>query len=184
MANGKPGRPRKKKPEVKEDEVKTVVVEEVKQHPQPKVKKQRDLNEVITVVNITNSKLTYVSRTSPGYQIEWDRYGDENYMEYKELINMRNSQRMFFEEPWIMCDWDVLVDLKVDKYYKNIINLDDIDSLFKKSPQELKKTLQIVPNGIKRLIADRAFELRREKKLDSISIIETIEKVLKIDLSI
>jgi hypothetical protein len=177
---GKRGRPSTKEKEATKQVIEKIVEQPIIQN----VQKQRDLNELIPVVNITNSKLTYVSRTNTGYIIEWDNYRDENYVEYKELINCRNSQRLFFEEPWIMCPWDVLVDLKVDKYYKNIIDLDDLDSLFKKTPDELKKTLQIVPNGIKKLIADRAFELRREKQLDSLSIIEVIEKTLNIDLSV
>ena len=82
------------------------------------------------------------------------------------------------------CDWEVLVDLKVDKYYKNIIDLEKLDDVFEKSPEELEKTLKIVPSGIKKLILDRAFELRREKKIDSLNIIETIEKTLNVDLSI
>jgi len=177
---GKRGRPSNKEKEA----VKQVVDKVVEQPIMQNVVKQRDLNELIPVINITNYKLTYVSRTSTGYQIDWDGYKDENYIEYKELINMRNSQRLFFEEPWIMCPWDVLVDLKVDKYYKNIIDLDDLDSLFTKNSDDLKKILQIIPNGIKKLIIDRAFELRRDKKLDSLNVIETIEKTLNVDLSV
>ena len=55
---------------------------------------------------------------------------------------MRNSQRSFFKEPWVICDWDVLVDLKVDSYYKNIIDLENLDKVFQKSPQDLEKTLK------------------------------------------
>jgi len=175
----KRGRPPKNK-DVEEKKI----VEKILEQPKQQIKKQRDLNEMIRVVNITNSKLTYISRTSPGYQIDWDEFLDENWMEYKELINMRNSQRLFFEEPWVMCDWEVLEDLRIDKYYKNIVDLENLDTIFTKSIEELKQTLKIVPNGIKKLIADRAFELRREKKLDSISVIEVIEKTLNIDLSI
>lgn len=145
---------------------------------------QRDVNELVQVICITNTPLTYESKSQIGYRVEWDGFLQENWMEYKELINMRNSQRAFFEEPWIICDWDVLVDLKVDQYYKNIIDLEHLEGLFEKSPEELEKTLKVVPNGIKTLIVDKAFELRREKRLDSISIIETIEKTLKIDLSV
>lgn len=185
----KRGRP-PKNANVKKEKNKTVgkeVVEKVMgniDNNKPVIKKERDLNEMIKVVNITNSKLVYISKTSPGYRIDWDEYLDENWMEYKELINMRNSQRRFFEEPWIICDWEVLQDLRVEKYYKNIIDLENLDDVFKKSSEELSKILEIVPNGIKKLIADRAFELRREKKLDSLSVIETIEKKLNIDLSV
>lgn len=150
----------------------------------PMVKKQRDMNEMVSVVCITNTPLVYESKNQIGYRIDWDGFLQENWIEYKELINMRNSQRAFFEKPWIICDWDVLVDLKVDQYYKNIIDLENLEGLFEKSPEELEKTLKVVPNGIKTLIVDKAFELRREKRLDSISIIETIENTLKIDLSV
>ena len=132
----------------------------------------------------TNTPLVYESKNQIGYRVDWDGFLQENWIEYKELINMRNSQRAFFEQPWVICDWEVLVDLKVDHYYKNIIDLEDLDSIFKKSSEELEKTLKIVPMGIKKLIVDRAFELRREKKLDSLNTIETIEKTLNIDLTI
>ena len=150
----------------------------------PEARKQRDMNEMISVVCITNSPLIYESKSQQGYRVDWDGFLQENWMEYKELVNMRSSQKAFFEEPWIICDWDVLVDLKVDHYYKNIIDLENLDELFTKSSEELEHTLKIVSVGIKKLIVDRAFELRREKKLDSISIIETIEKTLNVDLSI
>jgi len=150
----------------------------------PETKKQRDMNEMVSVVCITNTPLIYESRSQRGYRVDWDGFLQENWMEYKELINMRGSQKAFFEEPWIICDWDVLVDLKVDHYYKNIIDLENLDDIFTKSPEELEKTLKIVPKGIKKLIVDRAFELRREKKLDSLSVIEVIEKTLNIDLGI
>ena len=150
----------------------------------PMVKKQRDMNEMVSVVCITNTPLVYESRNQIGYRIDWDGFLQENWIEYKELINMRNSQRALFEHPWIICDWDVLVDLKVDHYYKNIIDLENLDDVFKKSLEELENTLKIVPIGIKKLIVDRAFELRREKNLDSLNTIEVIEKTLNVDLSI
>lgn len=148
----------------------------------PKTKQPRDLNELIRVTSICNSRLTYISKSQGGYRIDWDRFGEENWIEYKELINMRSSQRVFFEEPWIICDFEVLQDLKVDHYYKNIIDLDDIDSVFTKSVDDLIKTLKIVPNGIKELIVDRAMELIKEKKLDSLNIIEAIQTTLNVEL--
>lgn len=149
-----------------------------------KVREKRDVNELINVVCITNSPLVYESKNQVGYRVDWGGYLQENWIEYKELINMRSSQRIFFEEPWIICDWDVLVDLKVDHYYKNIIDLENLDDVFKLPTEKLVETLKIVPSGIKGLIVDRAFELRREKVLDSLSVIETIENTLGIDLSV
>lgn len=150
----------------------------------PELKKQRDMNELIKVINITNTPLIYVSKNQVGYTLEWDGYLSENWIEYKELINMRNSQRSFFTEPWVICEWDVLKDLRVDSYYKNIIDLENLDVIFEQNPKDLEKTLKEVPDGIKKLIVDRAFELRREKKLDSLNVIETIQNTYDIDLSV
>lgn len=150
----------------------------------PKVRKQRDMNEMVNVVCITNTPLVYISKNQMGYRIDWDGYLAENWMEYKELVNMRNSQRSFFTEPWIICDWEVLEDLKVEQYYKNIIDFENLDDIFKKEPEELEEILKIAPRGIKTLIVDRAFELRKNKELDSIGVIEAIEKILNVDLSL
>lgn len=176
VSKKKPGR--KPKSETKEKKV----VEKMTK--MSNVRHQRDMNELIRVVCITNAPLVYESRSQLGYRVYWDGYLSEAWMEYKELINMRNTYRAFFERPWIICDWDVLEDLRVDQYYKNIIDLENLDDVFKKTPKELEKTLKEIPDGIKALIVDRAFELRREKKLDSLSVIETIEKTLNVDLTV
>lgn len=145
-------------------------------------KQQRDLNEMIPVKNISNSSLIYISKNNPGYRVDWDGFGEEVYMEYKELINMRGSQRRFFEEPWIVCDWDVLEDLRVDKYYENLIDLDDINTIFDLTTDKLAEKLRKLPTGIRRLIADRAYELVRNGELDSMSKIRKIEQILDIEL--
>ena len=176
VSKKKPGR--KPKSETKEKKV----VEKITKT--SNARSQRDMNELIRVVCITNAPLVYESRSQLGYRVYWDGYLSEAWMEYKELINMRNTYRAFFERPWIICDWDVLEDLRVDQYYKNIIDLENLDDVFKKTPKELEKTLKEIPDGIKALIVDRAFELRREKKLDSLSVIETIEKTLNVDLTV
>lgn len=147
-------------------------------------KKERDMNEMVSVLSIVGSKLVYNSKAQRGYRVEWGEFLEENWIEYKELIAMRNTQKTFFERPWIICEWDVLEDLRVDQYYKNLIDLEDLDSVFKRSSDELEEVLNTVPQGIKELIVDRAYVLIKNQKLDSLSIIETIERVCKIDLTV
>ena len=146
--------------------------------------KERDMNEMVSVLSIVGSKLVYNSKAQQGYRVEWGEFLEENWIEYKELIAMRNTQKTFFERPWIICEWDVLEDLRVDQYYKNLIDLEDLDSVFKKSAEELEDILKTVPKGIQELIVDRAYVLIKNRKLDSLSIIETIEHVCKIDLTV
>lgn len=161
-----------------EKEVEKVVK---KLQPKVKVKKQRDLNELIPVKCIANGGLVY--KTSNGLIIQWDNYGDINYVEYKELIHMFSRYKRFFTEPWIIMDIDVLEDLHVMYYYKDILGfLDDIDSLFNKNPNEFKDILTKVPDGVKRLIADRATKLIKDNKIDSLQMVKIIQDVLQIEL--
>lgn len=147
-------------------------------------RKEREMNEMISVVSIVKGGLTYQSKAQVGYTVEWGEFLEENWMEYKELITMRNTQKAFFENPWIICEWDVLEDLRVAQYYKNIIDLSNLDEIFKKRPEQLKETLEKVPTGIRALIVDRAYELIKNKELDSMNVIEVIEEVCNVDLMV
>jgi len=178
----KPGKKPKKKMVKSESPKGKDVVQKITQT--KTTRPTRDMNELVKVICITNSPLVYESKSQLGYRVHWDGYLSENWMEYKELLNMRGTYRAFFEKPWIICDWDVLEDLKVEQYYKNIIDIENLDDVFNKSPKELEKVLKEVPDGVKSLIVDRAYELRRKKKLDSLNAIETIEKTLNVDLTV
>ena len=48
----------------------------------PEIKKQRDMNEMINVICITNTPLVYVSKNQMGYRVDWEGYLAENWMEY------------------------------------------------------------------------------------------------------
>ena len=168
--------------EPKEDDVPVVKMENKVLDSKPKSK--REITQEIPVKSLVNGHLTYISKNNPGYRVDWYEYGEEIYIEYKELLNMRGSQRAFFENPWVICEWEVLKDLNVDKYYKNLINVNDVESFFYKSNDEISEFLSVAPKGIKQLIADKAFEMHKENRLDSIRTIQILEKELGIDLSI
>lgn len=175
----------KKKPAAKKKTQAQKAVENLtKDATKVEARKERDMNQMVSVISITNSPLVYVSKSQPGYRVDWGGFLEENWMEYKELLNMRGAQRAFFEQPWIICEWDILEDLRVTQHYKNMIDLAGLDDLFKKKPAELEAILTSVPKGIKDLIVDRAFELMRQGKLDSMNTVNTIERVYDIDLTV
>jgi len=147
---------------------------------------KRDMNELVSVINLTSDRLIYVSKAQLGYEVEWDGYLAENHMEYKELVNMRNSQVAFFKNTWVLCDQDVLEDLKIERFYKDLFELDDMDILLSKPHNELGKILEKIALSTKRLIADYAFKLKKEGNvlLDSTSLVKLIEEKLDIDLTL
>lgn len=190
MAKGKVGRPstKNKEKDIKENEIiETVIKEKVEEFTKKesiekvkKYKRQRDLNEMIDVKCIAQGGLNFI--TSTGLEVVWAEYGDIYPLEFKELLYMMNKYKRFFEEPWVIMEQDVLEDLHATHFYKNIINYDEIDSVFTKTPTQVKDVLSKIPEGTKRLIADRASNALRKGTLDSLKVIEILQKELNIEL--
>lgn len=186
------GRPATKKQEAKVEIKEAVketkgVIEEIKQEPKKVVKRETPkiaMDELIRVVSLKTNPLIYVSKSQLGYQIEWDEYGSEQWIEYKELINMKNSQRAFFSKNWIICDPEILESLKVDSYYKDMIDLEDIDGLFKKTVGDLEQIISISNKGIRELIFDKALQLYKNGELDSVKIITMLKEKFDYDLEL
>lgn len=199
MAKGKVGRPAKNKVEQKDNKDKIVetkvekemviednpkddekILETVVETPKRVIKKQRDLNEMIDVKCIVQGGLNYI--TSQGLEVVWDEYGDVYPLEYKELLYIMNKYKRFFTEPWIIMEQDVLEDLHATHFYKNIIDYENIDSIFTKTPKQVKDILSKAPEGTKRLIADRATDALRKGTLDSLKVVEVLQDELNIEL--
>lgn len=143
-----------------------------------------DLNQYVTVKNGYPGQLVYVSKRT-GERFFWDGYGTEQDIQLMELRNVRNTAKKFFEHNWFVFDdeYDWVIDfLGVRAYYNNIINVEGVDALFKKTPTEIEKELASLSNGQKRTVAYRAMEMIREKEIDSLSVIEVLEKGLGIAL--
>lgn len=172
------------KKETIEEKTLASVIEEVS-IPSKKVieVKKTDPNESIRVVSLVTGRLTYESKRSLGYQVEWDGYLSENYMEFSELVNMRNSQRAFFEKMWILLDEDILDELRVRHHYKDLIDLKDIPTFLSKPQSELGACLDSLNDGARRLIVDYAYQAIINGSLDSTSTIKLLEQKLDVDLT-
>lgn len=146
------------------------------------VPKDIDASQFVTVRNGFQGKLVYRSRKS-GELFVWDEFGAEQEMELRELKNAKNSYKKFFINNWFMFDEDWIVDyLGMRQYYKNAIPIDSFDDIFTQKPAELKRTIAGLSDGQKRSVAYRAKELISENKIDSLSVISTLEDALKIEL--
>lgn len=145
-------------------------------------KRELQATDYVTVRNGFNGKLVYKSRGT-GEVYVWDSFGAEQEMELRELKNARNSSRSFYENNWFMfMDPDVAKWLGVSMYYKNSLDLDEIDDLFKDTPNEIEKALKNLPAGQKDTIAQRARELVKNDGIDSVSVIHVLERCLGITL--
>ena len=144
--------------------------------------KNLDQNSYVTVKNGFNGTLVYKSKKT-GELFVWDRFGDEQDMELFELKNAKSSGKEFFINNWFLFDDPEIVEwLGMEQYYKYALNTDDFDELFKKSPAEVKKTVEKLSKGQKKSLAFRAKQMIREGSIDSIKTINALEEALSIEL--
>lgn len=149
------------------------------------VKPELNPEDYVTVRNGFNGKLVYRSRNTNEVYI-WDGLGAEQEMELRELKHARNTARAYFSNNWFMFDDPAIPDwLGVSMYYKDALDIDEIDDLFTLSPAEIERTIRSMPAGQKETIANRAKDLLRTgEKIDSIRVIHALERSLGITLSI
>ena len=147
----------------------------------PKAKKL-DPHEYVTVRNGFQGSLVYISPRT-GERFYWDRFGDEQEIELQDLRSARSSSRKFFENNWFLIDDPEVIDyLGVEKYYKNSLSLDGFEELFSMSADEIVNAVTKLSDGQKRAVGYLAKQKIDEGTVDSISLINKLEKLLGIAL--
>lgn len=154
--------------------------EEKKQY---KVKTRKlEPHTLIEVRNGFNGMLVYVSSRT-GERFIWDSFGAVLDMELQDLRAAKNAHKGYFENNWFMIDdHEVLVNLGVERYYRNSLSLEEFDEIFKLPPQEIIEKIKSVPDGQKPSLTYRAKQLIEEGVIDSIKTINALEKSLGVEL--
>ena len=144
----------------------------------PVVPKEIDPNQIITVRNGFQGRLVYKSKRT-GERWSWESFGAEQDMELSELKNARNSNKKYFINNWFMFDEDWVIDyLGMRQYYKNSLNIQDFDQLFKKPVGEIEDIISKLSEGQRKSVAYRAKQLIAEEEIDS----NRVEKCLGVEL--
>lgn len=159
--------------------VTTQAQEEKKQYT---VKKNLDPSMYVTVKNGFNGTLVYKSRKT-GEQFIWQSFGDEQDMELAELKAAKNSYKSFFINNWFLFDDPEIVEwLGMGQYYKHALNSESFDKLFSKSPEEIEATISELSDGQKKSVIYRAKQLIASGEIDSLKVINALEKSLSVEL--
>lgn len=148
----------------------------------PIVPKDVDPHQVVPVKNGFQGMLVYRS-SKTGERFVWNEFGDEQDMELGELRNAKGANKDFFINNWFMFDEPWIVNyLGMAKFYKHAVSIEEFDSLFDKDPAELEEIINAMSDGQKKSLGYRARVLISERKIDSMKVIDVIEKCLGIEL--
>lgn len=145
-----------------------------------------DRNDLVEVRSCVYGELNYVSY-STGNRITWQTFDDPNWITVADLMEMRNSQRAFFEKNWVVLVGDnakdVMQYLQIERYYKTISTIEDIDEIFNYPVEDVPAIIEKLSDSTKETLARRAYALINSGELDSKKMINTLEDVLGYDLT-
>jgi hypothetical protein len=143
--------------------------------------------EVPVICNVIGGA-TYIARN--GDTVDWDEFGACEYMTLGEIVSMKNSQRRFFTDNWIILEdteeysaIELYEFLKVTKYYEHILTPDTIDSIFDMDDSTLIRTLSNLSAGMKATVAARA-KVKIDAKECTGKTIDALETALNVKFSI
>lgn len=141
-----------------------------------------DPNMYVSVRNGFNGKLIYKSRKT-GERYVWEEFGDEQDIELRELRAAKTSYKAYFENNWFLIDDpDVIEYLGVSRNYADALNYEEFDKLFEMKPDEIEERISKLSKGQQASLKYRARQLVREGGIDSIKVINALERALGIEL--
>lgn len=171
--------------------VKEAVVEKT----QPKSTKRKDTRipldvEVPCLCNVKGG-LIYTSTRAGGMNAEWSEFGEMQYLDIRELLLMRNTQKRFFNDNWISLkdtdDGEYTADdvykfLRVDDKYGDFYDVDNIESFFDLNEKQMTDKVSKMSRGMKDLVAVMALDKIENDEIDSVKKRRAIIKVLGLEI--
>ncbi len=146
--------------------------------------------EVPCLCNVKGG-LIYTSTRADGTKAEWFDFGDLQYLDLRELLLMRNSQKRFFNDNWISIkdtdDGEYTADdiykfLRVDDKYGDFYDADNIETFFELNEDQMKDKVSKMSRGMKDLVSIMALDKLEHDEIDSVKKRKSIISVLGLDV--
>lgn len=142
----------------------------------PKVKKYK-MDDIVTVTSLVkNGTLVFID--VDGTVHEWEEFGDEIDLMFKDIRKMATRHKRFFKDCYVKVPDAAIEQLKIKDYLlDSSINVDELDALFELKPAQFKEKLIGSSDGIQRLVVDTAIEKLKNNELDSLKIMRIIHQI-------
>lgn len=112
----------------------------------------------------------YSERSNRSWKFE--KFGQEDTIEYRELVAMRNKYPSYFTDGLIIVlDKVVQEEFKLTELYKNILTPDNIEDVFNMDIEELDKFVDALPDSQKVTLVQKAIEKFEKKQLTNYAMI-------------
>lgn len=148
---------------------------------------------LIVVRSAVFGGLVYVNHKT-GEKTTWNNYGETQVMTMRDLRDMRAGNVAFYENNWIFIAGiespgfddattdDVYEALFIQKYYKNILDLNNFEDICSWDESKIRKNIPLMTENAKFNLVVALNEFIKDGKLDSLRKIRCFEDVLHCEL--
>ena len=154
----------------------------------PQIKKFNN-DDMISVLSNVKHRLVFQSVKNPYVVVTWREEGWEEFLTFGDLKDMASTQPKFFMSNWITVPQEVLVALRMDKYYQHALTPMDYEKLFKVSmrgtEEEVSGRIKAIENRIallskeqKDVLCFRIAKMIDDKEIESTIMIKELERIL------
>ncbi|MCQ2148371.1 MAG: hypothetical protein MJZ16_12800 [Bacteroidales bacterium] len=146
-------------------------------------KKKWESEELISCHSIVHGELVYQSKKS-GILYDWQDYGDENEVEYQDLLPLYITKSPLLFKPYFVIDNPELLNewTKLKDVYAKIYQYEDIDYVLDLDPESFRAALLTMPDGLKDSLKTAVATRIDSGEFDSLQKIKIMDQVLGTDL--
>lgn len=148
-------------------------------------KKKHDPEELFMCRSLVVGELVFTSKKT-GVEYYWSNYGDEQQVQYQDLLSLMLSRSDFLFKPWFIIEDSSLIDEKewagLRKLYMNLYDYDNLDAVLELNDEEFKNALLAAPEGVRNSIKMLVSMRIEEETFDSLNKIKIVEQVLGVKI--
>ena len=147
-----------------------------------KLRKTLPPEAIIPVINGFQGKLIAQNRRTHEEFI-WEEFGDVQDLTFADVKSIYSTDKAFFSNNWFLFeDTLVLEVLNAEKYYTNALTVEDFDTLFDKTSDEIKAIVSKLNHSQKMSVCYKARNAVANHEIDSLSVITALEDSLGVKL--
>lgn len=147
-----------------------------------KLRKTLPPEAIIPVINGFQGKLIAQNRRTHEEFI-WEEFGDVQDLTFADVKSIYSTDKAFFSNNWFLFeDTLVLEVLNAEKYYTNALTVEDFDTLFDKTSDEIKAIVSKLNRSQRMSVCYKARNAVANHEIDSLSVITALEESLGVKL--
>lgn len=166
-----------------DDLVEELNQEEYQEDEYPKKKKKFEQTDLIMCRSaVTGGLFLEGAKTKQVYQ--WNDYGDETEVEYRDLVAEVRAKSKFIYSPWLIVEDEDFVNEfpQLKSFYSEFLSVKDIKEILNLPLSQMARKISELPAGTKDTLRSIASSMVASGAIDSVAKIKKLDEIFETDM--